>query len=159
MSAARVGDTAKGCVVTGVQTFPRNPAPLEAEVPVTFAEIFAEAQSEAGRYEIHRDDLLARANETDDESLKAEFRLAAKSRARSAQVYGAMMLLIDRVRDDAVILRRLRELAGEAKVRAAIDAPKSEKLSEKDEKNDSRAGATNSESNGSSDGPSAASND
>ena len=153
------GDRIGNGTVTGVRTFQRDPAPRDSAVPVTFAEIFAEAQNEAGRYAIHARDLETRAAETADPAQKAELILAAQSRARLAQVFDAMMRLVDRVRGDAAIMARLKVVAAEQKARDAIDAPKSEQRDSKDKSDDTATGAADSGADQSPGGEGAADDD
>lgn len=148
-------------VVTGTRRYAKTPAPPAdaARPPVKFKEIFEEAQNESGRHSIAAADLRNRAADPD---LTAEARQLlldyAETRARLVDVYDAIMKLTERCADPQIV-RRLGELAADARARDAIDAPKSEQLKEKDEVNDAGGSATDSDAGASPDGQGAANDD
>ncbi|MBR2117692.1 MAG: hypothetical protein IJ935_03265 [Afipia sp.] len=148
-------------IFTGTRRYAKTPAPPAdaARPPVKFKEIFEEAQNESGRHAIAAADLRNRAGSPD---LTAEARQLlldyAETRLRLVDVYDAIMKLTERCADPQIV-RRLGELAAEAKARDAIDAPKSETHKEKDKPDDAAASAADSDADASPDGQGTADDD
>lgn len=102
-------------IVTAVRRHPL-PLPPDAALPadaqVTFDELAREINNEQERQRIWRDDLLAR--------LEPQH---AAERHRLLNVWAALGRMVERVRDDKIILARLRELKRiDDERQAALDA-------------------------------------
>lgn len=119
---------AAGAIVTGARTYSRNPAtPSLGGAPVQFQELFNEAQNESGRHAIARDDLLARAADSECHASERDQLIeAAATRARLVEVYDAFLMLVERCRGDSAIRARLSALAKEAAAAKSAAEPDAE---------------------------------